>query len=502
MLEFVYLQTNAGFSTSQFMYLQSLFEDADTDRSGWLEIGECVEVMEKISVIRPLSGKDDLDQFVDLFARMDTDRSASLDFQEFLQLCRVWNTNDEAIDSETDGRSPVRSRRKSLLRQNTAQFVAKLSNHGEEELDDVVQTLRKESVALDLEDALLTHHWALPIAFVRDLRESFEFCDVDGSGKIDREELVLLLESLGALPSTTKQKLVLEACLANPCFNGDLTFSSIVQLIVQFNDALAAEVFVANVPKETDSMAIPVSKLGVALYQGGHYLKRTETDSLLLEASVVDLEIDEATFKKLMGILQRRKLTQWRQTYGFTEKEVKYFFEICSAFREKGSSNDCNVRMDKVMEVLDVLEHAPKSESEKEAVMRALMRVDRQHLGVLSFDELLLLLRHLTNRQKCSKKIEENNAAEALNVDHAVILQFRKVFEDSEGYASEMLGRSELKQLLRHLGLVRTSKEKDLLQQIFQEVGASAAGGHPGNGKYTFAQFLWVLVGLKREGVF
>merc|ERR1719316_2100934 len=155
------------------------------------------------------------------------------------------------------------------------------------------------------------------------------------------------------------------------------------------------------------------------------------------------------------------------------------------------------------MEVLSALEHEPKSESDRTAVMRALMRCDRQHLCVVSFEELLLLLRHLCNRKMYSRKLEEKQAEEALNVDHAMTLQFQKAFEDSKNCSSGTLGRSEIKELLQRLGLVRTSKEKNLLRQIFQEVAASRAEGDSSNdGKFTFAQFLWVLAGLKREGIF
>merc|ERR1712159_252005 len=114
------------------------------------------------------------------------------------------------------------------------------------------------------------------------------------------------------------------------------------------------------------------------------------------------------------------------------------------------------------MEVLGALEHAPKSESDRTAVMRALMRIDRQHLGVISFEELLLLLRHLCNRQMYSRKLEEKQAEEALNVDHGVTLQLRKAFEDSASHSSGTLGRSEIKELLQHLGLVQSTQEKNL----------------------------------------
>jgi hypothetical protein len=76
--------------------------------------------------------------------------------------------------------------------------------------------LRALAVQHDVEDGVLCTTCKLSIQEVRILRESFEFCDADGSGSIDREELTVVLKNLGCTPTTAAQKSAFGKVLERP----------------------------------------------------------------------------------------------------------------------------------------------------------------------------------------------------------------------------------------------------------------------------------------------
>merc|ERR1719487_1134515 len=66
----------------------------------------------------------------------------------------------------------------------------------------------------EVEVGTLAIQWEISTEEMQALRESFEFCDVDGSGSIDQRELISVLKNLGFQPNTNFQRNVFEACLS------------------------------------------------------------------------------------------------------------------------------------------------------------------------------------------------------------------------------------------------------------------------------------------------
>ena len=57
----------------------------------------------------------------------------------------------------------------------------------------IMDDLRTQALENDIENGILSKQFSLSIEEVWTLRESFEYCDVDGSGYIDHEELNITL---------------------------------------------------------------------------------------------------------------------------------------------------------------------------------------------------------------------------------------------------------------------------------------------------------------------
>ena len=64
-------------------------------------------------------------------------------------------------------------------------------------VEKIANELRAKAVEQDVEDGILCMQNDITIQEVQLLRESFSFCDADGSGFIDREELSTILRNLG-----------------------------------------------------------------------------------------------------------------------------------------------------------------------------------------------------------------------------------------------------------------------------------------------------------------
>merc|ERR1719161_2055252 len=104
LIEFQHLKKNSGFNNMQIKNMQTLFDSVDTDLTGCLDVREVVSLLDKTTYARGLETQEDLDRFLVLFSRMDVDMSASLDFEEFLRLMRVWMTDVGKPKDEDDRR--------------------------------------------------------------------------------------------------------------------------------------------------------------------------------------------------------------------------------------------------------------------------------------------------------------------------------------------------------------------------------------------------------------
>merc|ERR1719161_1423589 len=90
LLEFKHLEQKRQGKSTKVESLQTMFNAADEDSSGDLDLAEIMLLFEKTKIGKPLTDPDNLDEFIEVFSRIDRDHSGSCDFAEFLGLLREW----------------------------------------------------------------------------------------------------------------------------------------------------------------------------------------------------------------------------------------------------------------------------------------------------------------------------------------------------------------------------------------------------------------------------
>jgi Ca2+-binding EF-hand superfamily protein len=407
--------------------------------------------------------------------------------------------------------------------------------------------LRVEALEYDVEMGVLSSQWGIKVEEVHALRESFEFCDVDGSGKIDEDELVPLLENVGCPPTTQMQKSIITECLKRCDLGGDLNLAGTLRLVTTYQKALARATVRSFNPsedgegpktpggslipdltslidendagkpakkteeEETDGNgdpnpveprspkpegSIPMKKLVLAFYEVGQCVSRPEVADLLEQVGVDAEEdtISATNFEQILRIHRTNKLLEWRRSYGFTPSQLDKFRKCC----KRNGCDELNIKLEEVLSLADDLGLAPVDTEHREALMRALMRVDRKGSGMISFEEFVLLLRHLDNQKLRRRNQEEFKAAKAAGLDAESVQQFREAFNSLADSSKTSCTKKAIREYLKQNGVVVAVDKKKQLEQIFKQIEEKIVG--QATMELTFAQFLWVLRGLDNNG--
>lgn len=406
--------------------------------------------------------------------------------------------------------------------------------------------LRVEALEYDVEMGVLSSQWGIKVEEVHALRESFEFCDVDGSGKIDQDEMVPLLENIGCPPTTQIQKSIIAECLQRFDLVDELNLAGTLRLVTTYQKALArATVRSFNPSEDSDGPKtpggtgkelipdlaslideqdadgkrknsvdengnplsphspkaegrIPMKKLVLAFYEVGQIVSRAEVAELLREVGIEqdDTTIPGSVFEQILQIHRSNKLLEWRRSYGFTAKELERFRKCCMKYA--GEDLPMRITLEAVLEALDDLGKAPTERENREALMKAMMRIDRKGTGFIQFEEFVLLLRHLESQKVRRRNQEENKAAKAAGLDAESVQQFREAFQQLDDTRSGSVSKKNIREFLKNTGSVLGVEKKKLLELIFKQIEEKIVG-HQTN-DINFAQFLWVLRGLDNNG--
>eukprot|EP00746_Dinoflagellata_sp_MGD_P138400 gnl/MRDRNA2_/MRDRNA2_72050_c0_seq1.p1 gnl/MRDRNA2_/MRDRNA2_72050_c0~~gnl/MRDRNA2_/MRDRNA2_72050_c0_seq1.p1 ORF type:complete len:1298 (-),score=274.48 gnl/MRDRNA2_/MRDRNA2_72050_c0_seq1:262-4155(-) len=501
--EFELLKSSAGFRGQQLEYLQGIYENGDEDGSGELGIKEVVKILEG-TVSGAIKDQETIDKFVALFDRMDQDRSLTLDLEEFLRLVRVWSNSvgkqggkeaflDQVVKQQQDqSKTNDKDDSRIMQRVKTSMLVGDFSEETDADPDKLYETLRAIAVQNDVEDGITAKHNGIPMHEIQCLRDCFEFCDADGSGHIDSEELAYVLKTMGCAAITQAQKKAFAHTVKTES-SQDLDFPFLVRFLVKYREACTDEILV-SMESEEEKDGIQVDKLVQALYQFGQYTNRDGALGLLKrvggdpESKVVDKE----TFLKLLALVHAEKIIQWRDTFGFSANQlavIKHAFESQS---DRDNSNIMN-RDGRVINVLQVLNLAPPPDK-RDALMKALLRVDRVCDGKISYNDFLLLVRHLENQKLYEKTREEKDKAKMAGLDVDAVQQLRQCFNDYEPDENGRMGFFKVQKIFSDLGLIHSSKERRRLQDVINEVAGE-------DRSVKFAQFLDILHRAEKAGI-
>lgn len=535
-LEFALLKDSAGFPAPEMEFLRTIYDEADSDHSGQLAIREVVDLLERTMLGSKVDTQEEINKIVELFARIDKDKSMSLDFIEFLRLLRVWSNNKKrgkkeilAVFKKLDELQTMR-----ILPDGTGQIVQNNDASPKVDLDhDVVKGLRTSIMArtrtslenfgieqegaekeyrdkkyklenelrniaieMDVEDGILAKTCGLTIGEVRVLRESFEFCDRDGSGYIDPDELTVILKTLGCAPITPSLKQAFAKTRECEEFKGELDFANLVRFLVQYH-ATSVEMVVSwakfTINDETDE-GVLTDKLVHVLYQMGQYLNRDGAMSLLkrVGGDPEGTVVSKKTFLKMIASDRTAKLAAWRQTCGFSESQIK---AIKNAFATKCSPDDDAImnRDGRVLEALHLLDIAPPSDTAREQLMRALLKVDRAATGTITFHDFLLLVRQLENQNLYKRTQKEKENIKVAGLDADAVQQFRQIFDDCKPNDYGRVGILRIHQLFADLGLVKKQSQRKEVQDVITEVTGIDKSG------LAFHHFLEVLHRLEKS---
>lgn len=463
-LEFQHLDENAGFSQQQVQYLQDMFDGADEDNSRSLDIREVVKLFLKSSLGQNLcsSNPAQLEELVGLFALMDKDRSATLDFQEFLMLLRVWD--------KKCGRSE-----QSGIEEDAKLSQQLLINKG---LSQRNMRKARSFLADNAEERLLAQQCELSLEEVQILRENFVFSDTDGSDHLCDDELPSLMKNCGCEPTTNIQKKCLTDTLAEFHKNGiELDFFGVVKLLVEYNNRCANVVINNN----GDSKGLSTNQLVVIFYSVGQYLTWAKIKELLVQVGV-DLQdlgdhISEYVFKKMLIESRINRLQEWRSTYGYKEAELQRFKDAFNKDVMSRLSDDAE-------NVAKNLGFDTESEDGKMTLQdwKASLQRDQE----VSWENFLLLLKHLDMCATKRRRQLEGEIANEMGLDANALREIRKLFQSCE-YDEEKVPKNSIRSMLSSLNVVKTQEQRIVLRKALDDVADEGLD---------FVQFLRILQSL------
>merc|ERR550514_609829 len=304
------------------------------------------------------------------------------------------------------------------------------------------------------------------------MRQSFEFCDMDGSGMIDNRELDKLLRNLGLDPNTDMQKEAIADCLANPEFSGDLDFPRVLKLAMMYHDAVTAKVFqFASSIAGRVSVVIPVAHFKEALRRAGIHITEEKTQTLAMQAyvelssddgalpeDVTESNINIDVLRRMLVIRRRESLQEWRRTYGFDEREVEEVRKACFAHSQghpKGA-----VPLQGIFQVLKTLQKQPANDAQSKSLALALMRVDRADQNWIPVEEVLLIIRHLDYldlKIRAADLLNHRNGKELASED---LDQLKEVFANHDQEGRGKLQAKVIFLIFAKLGLATDIEQK------------------------------------------
>eukprot|EP00746_Dinoflagellata_sp_MGD_P092411 gnl/MRDRNA2_/MRDRNA2_36565_c0_seq1.p1 gnl/MRDRNA2_/MRDRNA2_36565_c0~~gnl/MRDRNA2_/MRDRNA2_36565_c0_seq1.p1 ORF type:complete len:994 (+),score=157.84 gnl/MRDRNA2_/MRDRNA2_36565_c0_seq1:448-2982(+) len=505
-LEFSQLRQSAGFDAERIAFIKDLFHEADTDGSGCLDIREIAEQFLKAHI--PIT---DVDLFIELFARMDTDKSASLNFNEFVRLMSIYSKRTHT-DEVSESAYTTRTRLQSLNRGKTKHFE-ETARHTLRQADEVFHHLQSaheitnSALIENVEVGTMAHQWGLAVEDVQAMRETFEFCDVDGSGCIDQTELKCLLENLGFKPNTAFQQSVFHDCLASGLGtgpgsviaesgpgSGGLKFLKCVQWVIKYFDELVLKSFESSAVNER----LPKRQIVMVLYQMGQYVGKAAVDAWLSEhAGSCDADIDKETFSKLVSHIRSQSLAKWRKTYGFHSKQIEHYKKVYSiACEGEDGSVIENLALERVQPVLEKLGYLDDPLFQGQTLLNSLARVYNEQNGTLTFDKFLLLLRHLDNGRALNDRKDEDLAIKNSGLDPDAVKLFREAFNSCPKNDRGQVIQQEIKIMLSKYQIVITQEQRRKLNAVMEDVRAEQGE------VVSFANFLRILSNMESTGAF
>lgn len=478
-IEFDYLRSFAGFDSQDVRVIREIFGSISNGEER-LAPREVASLLDKMPVGQPLQTRSDLHLFGLLFSRTDLDHSATLDFEEFLRLLRVWSKGGH-------GEPPENA-------ENATGFLWRPFG---EEKEAILDGWAEEFVH-DIQDAAISQKHEIDLTEVRALRDCFEFADLNGSGRVQQVELEFFLDSIGySKEAGAHAKAFQEASKGCDLVEG-LDVQEAISFVCAYQSALAHSI-VGRARK-----SIARDKILSSLYAMGCYVAPDAVESLLLDAGVTSNIICEEDFKKVLKLLRSRNLLRWSEHCGFDEDEVlTWQSAFDDALQEEAgpdSAYQSEITVDRAIVLLRVLNRLENDNQQKDNLYRAISRVDRNNSGALSFTEFLCLLRHLLNLRTYKMTQANEDAIQSFQtqkLNHEAAEQLLNLFNRADTNHDGLLESEKMVVIFKELNIANTDRKIQRLKNYIFKVAGSDSPISP----LTFPQFLQVLQEIDTMGL-
>eukprot|EP00746_Dinoflagellata_sp_MGD_P154229 gnl/MRDRNA2_/MRDRNA2_84705_c0_seq4.p1 gnl/MRDRNA2_/MRDRNA2_84705_c0~~gnl/MRDRNA2_/MRDRNA2_84705_c0_seq4.p1 ORF type:complete len:346 (+),score=65.54 gnl/MRDRNA2_/MRDRNA2_84705_c0_seq4:2-1039(+) len=320
-----------------------------------------------------------------------------------------------------------------------------------------------------MEACILAEQWNLSIQEVRCIRESFEFCDMDASGCISPDELTPMLKTLGFTPFSATQKRAFSKVIEDPKFCSNLDIQTLIEFLVTYHEACVEEIL-QGMKSEGHAHGVPTDKLVQALYQVGQYINKDRALALLksVGGDPESNTVDSSTFEKMLAADRGNRIFEWRKQCGFTAEQLSSIEQVFSS--------QCNQVHGAIMErdgrVLDALQrlNLEPGPEKRQALLHALIRLDRAGDGTITYQDFLILVRHLESQKNSERSQEEKAKAEIAGLDSESVQQIRQVFMDYGPNIVGELPQIKVQGMLFDLGVIKNSNECDQWRSIMRKI--------------------------------
>eukprot|EP00746_Dinoflagellata_sp_MGD_P143280 gnl/MRDRNA2_/MRDRNA2_76128_c0_seq1.p1 gnl/MRDRNA2_/MRDRNA2_76128_c0~~gnl/MRDRNA2_/MRDRNA2_76128_c0_seq1.p1 ORF type:complete len:871 (-),score=176.97 gnl/MRDRNA2_/MRDRNA2_76128_c0_seq1:523-3135(-) len=481
-IEFDYLRSFAGYDSQSVQDIYQIFgtmaSSHQIEGAERLAAREVATLLDKMQGGESLQTRTDLHAFGLLFSRTDLDQSATLDFEEFLRLLRVWckGGHRQSHEDASDYSHGFRWR-----------------PFGEEK--EAILDGWAEEFEHDIRDAAISQKHEIDLSQVRALRDCFEFVDLNGSGKLQQVELEFFLETIGyPKEAGAHAQAFKEASQVHDLAEG-LDLQGAVDFMCAYQKGITHSIL------GRAKKPIAREKILSSLYAMGRYLAPDAVESLLVDAGVTSNVISEEDFGKVMQLLRSRSLIRWSERCGFDEDEVQNWQgAFDAALKEEAGPNaeyQTEITVDRAIVLLRELNRLENDDQQKDMLFRAVSRVDRDNSGALSFTEFLYLLRHLLNLRTYKMTQANEEAIDAQKLSPEAAEQLLNLFNRADTNHDGLLESEKIVGVFKELGIANTDRKIQRLKNYIFKVANSDSPISP----LTFPQFLQVLHEIDSMGL-
>lgn len=491
----IYRRTE-GFTRSDYNELKQIFDIFDRDGDESLSHEEVAQLKKYLDAKSP-------EDFLETKEDSSGGKSTPYDWRAFLaemRRCReaeIRYLRKQFEDHDEDGSGSLSTKEIPKLLESAGYFPLRAA------LDEAVLEVDADgSGEIDFDEfvSLMQYykrHEGFTIAEVEEQKMIFKKHDVDGSEEISVMELGGILQEQGYVPDLIK--------LQNMCHDydidgsGDIGFREFLKIVKKFREKDLQNLKQIFWRFDTDrSGSMATEEIGALLLELGH-----EVSMPVVAEAVASVdedgsgEVDWEEFVRLMDAYRTISVAQTRRKCGFDDQQLEMYQGM---FEKYDADRSGNIDPKEMIGVLSDLNMQPRSKAEQHQLI-ALLTECRERAGEkdenkITFWVFLQLMRTLEDDQSRESLAVEKKAAEESKFARDEVREFRDIFYywvedlagkgDGSGCVSGIraLTSDGVATMLKSLGVSFKAEHRVMLGNLAIECD------HDRNGAVDFPDFL------------